>query len=74
MGLDGVSAAQAVLAKEAGVPIEDARKMTGAELEMRKLELQAGRSVGSGGDVSLMLLEAGELALVEEEPEEEPEV
>lgn len=68
--IDGNIAIQGILAKEAGVDIDDARKMTGADLEMRKLELMAERTVGSGGDVSLMLLEAGEIALTPEDIEE----
>lgn len=68
--IDGNIAIQAILAEEAGVDIDDARKMTGADLEMRKLELMAGRSVGAGGDVPLMLQEAGEAALTPEVPEE----
>lgn len=68
--IDGNIAIQGILAKEAGVDIDDARKMTGADLEMRKLELKAERTVGSGGDVSLMLLEAGEISLTPEDIEE----
>ena len=64
--LSGVTVHQAIMADAANVDIDDARKMSGADLEQRVLEVKAGVDAGAGGDVALLLQKAGDLALEED--------
>ena len=61
--IDGATATQASMAKAANLTVDDARLLSGAELEQRILEVNAEVTAGAGGDTALLLQQAGTLAL-----------